>query len=314
MSYGYMQKEVERLRGQITDLLRQAQEQDEAEDAALGVQRGDELPEELRFREQRLAKILQAKAHLEEQAQEAAAAERQRRAESAEQARQGQRHAGGRPAQPVREEPDAKAQTSFTDPELKIMPQNNKGWDYSGNAQVVVDDACQIILACDVTAQSNDKQQAVPLAQQALANLQAAGIARPVDEAGKVQKIVNVADTGYFSAAAVSGLEALDLDPYLATERQKHHAAADASAGEAVPAGASVQEQMRAKLRTALGRAVYGLRKGVVEPVFGQIKGAQGFRRFRLRGLAKVCGEWRLVCLTHNLLKLWRYGCAPQMV
>ena len=313
MSYGYMQKEVERLRGEIADLLQQAQQQDEAEDAALGARRGDELPDELRFREQRLAKILEAKARLEEQAQEAAAAERQRRAESEEQARQGQRHAGGRPAQPVSETPDDKAQTSFTDPELKIMPQNNKGWDYSGNAQVVVDDACQIIVACDVTAQRNDKQQAVPMAQQALANLKAAGIARPVDEAGQVQKIVNVADTGYFSAAAVSGLEALDLDPYLATERQKHHALAEGTAGTPVPAATSAQESMRAKLRTALGRAVYGLRKGVVEPVFGQIKGARGFRRFRLRGLAKVCGEWRLVCLTHNLLKLWRYGCAPQM-
>jgi transposase len=313
MSYGYMEKEVERLRGQIADLLRQAQQQDEAEDAALGAQRGDELPEELRFRAQRLAKILQAKARLEEQAQEAAAAQRQRRAESAERARQGQRHAGGRPAPPVRDRPDDKAQTSFTDPELKIMPQTNKGWDYSGNAQVVVDDACQIIVACAVTAQSNDKQQAVPLAQQALANLQAAGIARPVAAAGQVQKIVNVADTGYFSAAAVSGLEALDLDPYLATERQKHHAPPAAPAGASVSVGASVEERMRAKLRTVLGRAVYGLRKGVVEPVFGQIKGVRGFRRFCLRGLAKVCGEWRLVCLTHNLLKLWRYGCAPQM-
>jgi transposase len=313
MSYGYMAKEVERLRGEIADLLRQAQQQDEAEDAALGARRGDELPAELRFREQRLAKILQAQARLEEQAQQAAAAERQRRAESAERARQGQRHAGGRPAPPVCETPGDKAQTSFTDPDLKIMPQNNKGWDYSGNAQVVVDDACQIIVACDVTAQSNDKQQAVPMAQQALANLQAAGIARPVDAAGQVQKIANAADTGYFSAAAVAGLEALDLDPYLATERPKHHAPPEATAGAPVSAGAPAEERMRAKLRTALGRAVYGLRKGVVEPVFGQIKGARGFRRFRLRGLAKVCGEWRLVCLTHNLLKLWRYGCAPQM-
>jgi len=307
MSYGYMDKEVARLRGEIADLLRQAQQQDEAEDAALGSRRGDELPEELRFREQRLAKILQAKARLEEQAQEAAAAERQRRAESAERARQGQRHAGGRPAQPVRETPEDKAQTSFTDPELKIMPQNNKGWDYSGNAQVVVDDACQIIVACDVTAQSNDKQQAVPMARQALANLEGAGIARPRDATGQVQKIAAAQDSGYFSDAAVSGLEALGFDPYVAPERHKHHAAAAAA-----PAAAAV-ERMRAKLRTAVGRAVYRLRKGLVEPVFGQIKGARGFRRFLLRGLAKVRGEWRLVCLTHNLLKLWRYGCTPAM-
>lgn len=309
MSYGYMNKEVERLRGEIADLLRQAQRQDEAEDAALGARRGDELPDELRFREQRLAKILQAKARLEEQAKEAAAAERQRRAESAERARRGQRHGGGRPAKPVSEEPDDKAQTSFTDPELRVMPQSNKGWDYGGNAQVVVDDACQIIVACDVTAQSNDKQQAVPMAAQALANLERAGIERPRGAAGQVRKIAAALDSGYFSAEAVSGLEGLGLDPYLATERQKHHAPAGA-APAAVPAGASAVGRMREKLRTAVGRALYGLRKGLVEPVFGQIKGARGFRRFLLRGLAKVRGEWRLVCLTHNLLKLWRYGCA----
>jgi transposase len=312
MSYGYMTKEEERLKAEIKELLGQAQQVDEAEDAALGARRGDELPEELRFREQRLAKIQQAKARLEQQAQEQAEAERQRRAESAEQVRQGERHAGGRPAAPISEVPDDKAQTSFTDPELKIMPQNNKGWDSSGNAQVVVDDACQIIVACDVVIESNDKQQAVPMAQQALANLGQAGIARPRDAAGEVQKILSVQDTGYFSGKAVAGLEALGLDPYIATERQKHHAAGPAVAA-ALAVGASPQEKMRAKLRTARGRAVYGLRKGVVEPVFGQIKGARGFRRFSLRGLEKVRGEWRLVCLTHNLLKIWRYHSVPSV-
>jgi transposase len=309
MSYGYMKKEEERLQAEIADLLKQAQQQDEAEDAALGARRGDELPQELRFREERLAKIREAKARLEAQAKAEAEAERQRRAESQERARQGQRHKGGRPAKEVSDEPDPKAQTSFTDPELKIMPQPNKGWEYCGNAQVVVDDACQVIVACDVTDQSNDKQQAVPMAAQALANLQAAGIERPHDEAGGVHQIVGLGDSGYFSAKAVAGLEALGFDPYLATERHKHHAPVGAAA-EPVPAGATAQERMRAKLRSALGRALYALRKGLVEPVFGQVKGARGFRRFLLRGLAKVRGEWRLVCLTHNLLKLWRYGCA----
>jgi transposase len=311
MSYGYLLKEVERLKAEIVELLGRAQQQDDAEDAVLGTRRGDELPEELRFRAQRLAKITEAKARLEQQAKAAAEAERQRRAESEEQVRQGQRHAGGRPAKPISEVPDEKAQTSFTDPELKIMQQSNKGWDYGGNAQVVVDDACQIIVACDVVIDTNDKRQAVPMAEQALANLAAAGIERPRDAAGEVQKIISVEDTGYFSGAAVSGLEALGFDPYIATERQKHHVAAAAAPPAPVPATA--QEQMRAKVRTERGRAVYGLRKGVVEPVFGQIKGARGFRRFSLRGLRKVRGEWRLVCLTHNLLKLWRYGCAPSV-
>src|SRR3954454_1774058 len=113
MSYAYLQKDEARLQAEIAALLHEAQQTDAAEDAALGSRRGDELPDELRFREERLAKILQAKARLEEQAQEAAAAERPRRAEAEEQVRQGQRHAGGRPAQPVRATPDAKAQTSF---------------------------------------------------------------------------------------------------------------------------------------------------------------------------------------------------------
>jgi transposase len=312
MSYGYLKKEEERLQAEIKELLAQQQQADEAEDAALGCRRGDELPAELQFREGRLAKIREAKARLEQQAQQEAAAERQRRAEAAEQVRQGQRHAGGRPPQPIREVPDDKAQTSFTDPELKVMQQSNKGWDYGGNAQVVVDDVCQIIMACDVVIQTNDKQQAVPMAQQALANLAAAGIERPRDAQGQVQPIVSVEDTGYFSAQAVTGLEALGLDPYIATERQRHHALTPPLATP-LPAKATAQDEMRAKLRTARGRAVYGLRKGVVEPVFGQIKGARGFRRFSLRGLEKVRGEWRLVCLTHNLLKIWRYRAAPNV-
>jgi transposase len=313
MSYGYMKKEEQRLQAEIAELLKQAQQTDEAEDAALGSRRGDELPDELAFREQRLAKILAAKQRLEEQAKVAAEAERQRRAEAeAEWQRAGKKRPGKEPG-PISEVPDDKAQTNFTDPELKIMLQSNKSFEYSGNAQMVVDDACQIIMAADVVSQTNDKQQAVPMAAQTLANLEAAGIARPVDAAGNVQKILSVKDTGYFSAAAVAGLEAMGLDPYIAVERRKHHAPIGTAVAEVVPAKASAQELMKAKLRTKRGRAVYGLRKGVVEPVFGQIKSARGFRRFSLRGLEKIRSEWRLVCLTHNLLKIWRYRCVPSV-
>jgi len=314
MSYGYMKKEEERLKAEIAELLKQAQQTDEAEDAALGSRRGDELPDELAFREQRLAKILEAKQRLEEQAKAAAQAERQRRAEAeAEWERAGKKRPGKEPG-PISEMPDDKAQTNFTDPELKIMPQSNKSFEYSGNAQVVVDDVCQIILACDVVLQSNDKQQAAAMAQKALANLEAAGIERPLSATGAVQKIVSLEDSGYFSAAAVADLEALGLDPYMAVERHKHHTLETAVAEVApVPSKESAQEKMKAKLRTARGRAVYGLRKGVVEPVFGQIKAARGFRRFSLRGLEKIRAEWRLVCLTHNLLKIWRYRCAPSV-
>jgi transposase len=312
MSYGYVQKEEARLKAEIAELLKQTQQTDEAEDATLGTRRGDELPDELAFREQRLAKIAEAKKRLEEQARVAAEEERQRRAAAEQQRQEEGRRAGGRPPAPISEVPDDKAQTNFTDPELKIMPQPNKGWEYSGNGQVVVDDACQIIIACGVVIETNDKQQAVPMAEQALANLEAADIERPRDAEGQVQKIASLEDSGYFSAAAVTGLETLGFEPYIPPERQKHHAPAGATAQGVVPAGATPQEKMRAKLQTAGGRAVYGLRKGVVEPVFGQIKGARGFRRFSLRGLEKINGEWRLVCLTHNLLKIWRYGNAPR--
>jgi transposase len=308
MSYAYMSKEVERLRAEIDALLRHAQEHDAAEEAVLGSRRGDELPAELQRREDRLAAIQAAKQRLEAQARAEAEAERQRRAEAeAERQRRGQKRRGREPG-PIDETPDAKAQSNFTDPELKIMKTNNKGWDYCGNAQVVVDDVCQIIVACDVTAASNDKEQAVPLAQAALANLERAGIARPTDPAGRPVPIANLTDSGYYSAEAARQLAELGLEPYMATARQRHHPLPGA-AGTAAPATA--QEAMAAKLRTAVGRALYALRKVIVEPVFGQIKGARGFRRFLLRGLHKVRGEWRLVCLTHNLLKLWRYRCAP---
>jgi transposase len=307
MSYAYLTKEGERLRTEIEALLRQTQDQDAAEDAALGSRRGDELPDELQRREQRLATILAAKQRLEEQARAEAEAERQRRqAAEAERQRRGQKRRGREPG-PINEAPDPKAQTNFTDPELKIMKTNNKGWDYCGNAQAVVDGACQIIVACEVVAASNDKEQALPLARAALANLEQAGIERPKDAAGRAVPIPDLTDSGYYSEQAARALEELGLDPYMATERQRHQAAV---AGQEESAPTSAKERMAAKVRTAAGRALYALRKVIVEPVFGQIKGARGFRRFLLRGLAKVRGEWRLVCLTHNLLKLWRHRCA----
>jgi transposase len=313
MSYGYMKKEEARLRQEIEAWLRQAQDTDVQEDAALGSRRGDELPAELQRREQRLAVIAAAKQRLEEQARAEAEAERQRRAEAeAERQRTGKKRRGKEP-KPVSDVPEDKVQTSFTDPELKVMPQSNKGWDYSGNAQISVDATCQVIVACFVTAAANDQQQAAPLAQATCASLEQAGVTLPSDAAGQAQKIPATLDSGYFSAAAVARLEELGFDPYLATKRQKHHEAKATGAGAPLPAEATAKERMAAKVNTPAGRALYARRKVIVEPVFGQIKGARGFRRFSLRGLAKVNGEWRLVCLTHNLLKVWRYGCAPSV-
>src|SRR2546425_90743 len=187
MSYGYMKKEVERLREEIEALVTQAYPQDEADEAALGSRRGDELPAALARRADRLATIEAAMQRLEAHAKREAEAERQRRAEAEAECRRTGTPRRGEAPKPVEDTPADKAQTNFTDPELHIMPTNNKGWEYCGNAQASVDGAYQIILACDVTEAANDKQQAVPMAQATLATLAQAGIERPKDEAGGLQ-------------------------------------------------------------------------------------------------------------------------------
>jgi transposase len=310
MSYGYMKKEVERLREDIEALVTQAQQQDESDDAALGSRRGDELPAELKRREDRVARIEAAMRRLEAQAKAEADAERQRRAAAeAERIRTGKPRRGQSP-KPVEESPSDKAQSNFTDAELHIMRTNNKGWDYCGNAQASVDETCQIILSCDVTDASNDKQQAEPMAQATLATLSQAGLERPRDDTGAAQAIAATLDSGYYSEAAVAALETMGFDPYIATGRQCHHS----SEAQVPEEPATAQARMAAKVRTPQGKALYARRKVIVEPVFGQIKEGRGFRRFLLRGLNNIRGEWRLVCLTHNLLKIWRYGCVVSAV
>ena len=306
MSYGYMNKEIDRLQGEVKKLLKEAEQVDAEQDAMLGSRRGDELPDELKRREDRLAKIQEAKARLEVEAAAAAAAEQQCRDEAeAARAAAGQKRRGKEPA-PVDATPPDKAQTSFTDPESKIMKQSNKGFDQSYNAQAMVDSKAQIIVSAAVTNQANDKQQAVPMAQAALSNLAAAGIDKPVDTTGKTVPIPNTLDSGYYSEKAVTGLEQLGLDPHVATGRQKHHET-PAEADAASSCAGALKEKMQAKLRSVSGKALYAARKHIVEPVFGQIKGARGIRKFLLRGLEKVRAEWQLICLTHNLLKVWRF-------
>ena len=321
MSYGYMGKELARLENEIEQLLAQADRVDTEQDAALGSRRGDELPDELKRREERLAKIRVAKERLEAEAR-VRAEEEQRERDAAERERQaaGKKRRGKEPA-PVDPTPGDKAQTNFTDPDAKIMKRSNKGFDYCYNAQAAVDGANQIIVAAETTAAANDKQQAVPMAQAALANLTAAGIERPHDDQGRPLPIPNTADNGYYSEGNVRGVAAAGLDPYFAAGREKHHAPdagpqqataeASASPSSSTAASADGAEEnptaaMAKKLRTATGRALYAARKHIVEPVFGQIKRIRGFRKFLLRGLPLVSAEWQLICLTHNLLKIWR--------
>jgi transposase len=309
MSYGYMTKEIARLEAEVERLLREAERLDTEQDAAQGSRRGDELPDELKRREDRLARIREAKARLEAEARAVAQAEQRRRDEAkARREAEGRPRRGQEPA-PIDPTPGDKAQTNFTDPEAKIMKQSNKGFDYSYNAQAVVDGEHQIIVAAEVTRAANDKEQAVPMARAVLENLKAAEIQRPEAADGTVVPIPNTADTGYFSAKAIADLERLGMDPYIAVARQKHHDASVVSEPTAATAEASAKGKMRQKLGSATGRALYAARKRIVEPVFGQMKGARGIRGFLLRGVEKVAAEWQLICLTHNLLKIWRRAC-----
>lgn len=293
MSYDRMLVEEKRLQAEIDELLKQAQADDDADDAEHGHDsRGDELPDELRRRESRLRKIREAKAALEQQARDRAAAEATARET------EGKPPAKNDPQDAV---PDPKAQRNFTDPESKIMKTSSKGWDQCGNAQAVVNEN-QIIVAADVTDQANDVRQVQPMLDQTIANINQAGVSENIK--------AFTADAGYFSEANVEVLERHDRvdDAYIATGRLKHHERVIPAATGRIPAGLSVKEKMARKLRTKKGRAEYARRKAMAEPPFGQIKHCRGFRQFLLRSMEKMKAEWNLLTLTHNLLKLFRSG------
>jgi len=303
MSYGRMEKKAEELEAEVRRLLQEAQAADDAEDALYGKGKcGDELPEELRFKQKRLEKIKEAMESLEQEAKAEADAKRREIAEQ-EQAlkEQGKKRRGKKPKSPS-EKPDPKAQRNFTDADSRIMKDSaSKSFEQGYNCQVAVDDKSQIIVASGVTQQSNDKQQVKPMVEAIKDNT----------EGSKPRKLS--ADTGYFSESNIEYLEGERIDGYLATGKHKH-----TDITESVPCGriasdATKKERMARKLRTKKGRETYSKRKQIVEPVFGQIKEVRGFRRFLLRGLENVAGEWDLICLTHNVLKLFRSGLIPKV-
>jgi transposase len=309
MNYKHMNETEARLKQEIEALLAAAEKTDAEEDAQYGKDRsGDELPAELQRRESRLKKIGEAKAALEQQAKEKAAQERaeaeQKLAERAEEERRTGKKKGGRKPElpdPDKARPDDTAQRNFTDPESRIMPDGaNKGSFVQGyNAQIAVDSTSQVIVAAEVTQETNDKKQLLPMIALIAAKLER-----------KPEKVS--ADTGYFSEANVTDESVKEVDLYVATGRDKHGAAVETSSGPPPP-GASPKEAMREKLRTEAGRTVYKMRKAIVEPVFGQIKEQRGFRRFSLRGKENVSREWKLVCAVSNLLKLFRTGWVLEM-
>jgi transposase len=277
MSYDRMQEKEKQLRAEVKQLLAQAEAADAAEDQQYGKdRRGDELPAELQRRETRIKKIQQAKRAVEQRARDKAVAEG---------------------ADPKQATPKDKDQNNFTDPQSRIM----KGADgivQAYNAQAAVEPKLQLIVGQTVTQAANDKEQLMPM----LATMEEQSGQRPDDV---------LADSGYCSE---KNLEALDseenpqrrIDGYIATERQKHDEYKEPCPKGPLPKGATRVDRMRRKLKTKAGKAVYAARKAIVEPVFGQIKQARGFRQFLLRGIDKVRGEWSMVCLTHNILKMYR--------
>jgi hypothetical protein len=286
MSYGRMAQKIAQLDQQVQELLGEAEATDLQEDTQYGKgKRGDELPEEVRFRQQRREKIRQAQAALEAEA----------RAQASRQ--EIDKHEKRGPAQPQPPaKPDDKAQRNFTDPDSRIMKDSGRNsFVQAYNCQVAVDDEAQVIVAADVTQQANDKQQVQPLTQQLEQNT----------EGHKPQALSG--DYGYFSEQNVTYLQQAGIDPYLATKGKGRCVSGPAPCGR-IPKDATVKQRMARKLRTKQGQKIYARRQQTAEPVFGQIKQARGFRQFLLRGLEAVQAEWRLICLTHNLLKLFRNG------
>jgi transposase len=305
MSYDRMCEKEEQLRAEVERLLKEAAETDAAEDKRYGKGvRGDELPAELARRESRLRKIREAKASLEaeakEQAKAAAAAVEAKLAERKQREEETGKKTRGRVPQAVNVEeakPEAKAQRNFTDPESRIMKDGATGsFEQSYNGQIAVDSQAQIIVAATLTQAANDKQQLVPVLAEVKTNV------------GRLPEKVT-ADSGYFSTAAVTSEALSSVDLYVTPDGSKKTEQVEEGCTESPSAtelDQDVQTRMRDKLKSESGRTVYKQRKMIVEPVFGQIKEVRGFRRFSFRGLHKNEAEWSLICLTHNLLKLFR--------
>jgi len=275
MSYGRMKEKEKALRAEVKELLAQAEAADAEEDARYGKENGgEELPAELKRRETRLQRIREAKRALQQRVQEKTEAE-------------------GKPAEAA--QPSDKDQYNFTDPESRIM-KGADGFVQGYNAQIAVEADFQMIVGYTVVQAANDKEQVQPMVQ-------------VIEQQSGQRPQQLLADNGYCSEENLKHLDSPQapekrIDAYIATGRQKHDEKKVVCQRGPLPKGATRVDRMRRKLQTKAGAAVYAARKGIVEPVFGQIKQARHFRQFLLRSLAKVKSEWALVCLTHNILKL----------
>ncbi len=343
MSHERMLKSEQQLEGEMRSLLRKAEIIDAQEDGQYGKgTRGDELPEELQRRSSRLEWIRKAKAELEAEAAAAKARQRHEQAEAAEQEaakaeasgdeqrskRAARRARGARKraddaqtlaietaqaaglaspalsaevdplAMPSRQlptdadgHPKPQAQPQSTDPGSHIL-KGPGGWLQGYNAQAAVDGDHRVNVAIGVSIQPSDAVHQLPMLERIKTNT------------GQLPETL-IADAGYCSTANHEACEDKLLNAYISTSRQQHGRRPRPLRGRA-PRDLDARGRMERKLRSKAGQVIYALRKTIVEPVFGQIKGARGLDRFRLRGLEQVNGEWALMATTHNLLKLFR--------
>jgi len=294
VSYGRLLRLEQRLRAEVQELLALGEKVDQG-----GLPEGLDMTFEISLRQKRLLNLDQAKAVLEARAQERDKAEQAeyeaKRREREEKAKKtGRKPRGKKPKPPTATGPRAKDQYNFTDPDSRIMKNStDQGFDQHYNVQVAVDHDSRLIVGYSVSNHPTDHEEAIPTVD-----------AIPA-EIGKPQTAA--LDTGYWSPSNVERLTAREIEPYIATGRDSHYQSwQERFAEEPAPPAqeASLIVRMAYKLKTAMGRLLYGLRKSTVEPVIGIVKEVLGFRQFSLRGLVAVAGEWCLVCLAYNLRRL----------
>jgi transposase len=290
MSHGRMKDEEQRLQALVDELMSKAESVDRDEDEKHGVGKAiEDLPEDLRRAQSRLARIRKAKAELEA---EAKLAHERSTADEGDGGGTGSDELPSHRVPTLRDgAPTEKAQRNFTDPESRIM-KTNDGFLQGYNAQAAVDEHAQIIVAQALTNQPPDVEHLVPMVEQV------------VDNCGAAPRVLT-ADSGYYSERNVKRVQSRGTDVFIATERVRHGSQRLSVRGRP-PAGLTPKQRMARKVRTKRGSRIYARRKTIVEPVFGQLKMARGLRGFLLRGVAKARGEWALMCVGHNLRKLHR--------
>jgi transposase len=293
VSYGRLLALEQQLCTEVEELMALAEQVDQG-----NLPEGLDVEVEIALRQERLANLAHAKAVLEARAQEWYEAEKAeyeaKLRQREEKAQQTGRKPRGRVPQPPTPGPRAKDQYNFTDPDSRIMKNsNNDGFDQHYNVQAAVDQDSRLIVGNTVSNHPNDQAEAIPTVD-----------AIPT-EVGKPKAAA--LDNGYFSSTNIEELEGRGIEPYIATGGDRHHQSWQqrfAQQPEPPPEDASPIVKMAYKLKTDIGKLIYGLRKSTVEPIIGIIKETLGFRQFSLRGLVAVAGEWCLVCLAYNLKRL----------